>query len=114
MPRNSRTMVVYLLHYREPIGDLSRPRMFAQHYVGSYWSESRLTSHRNGTSGVPIVAEFHRRGIPFVVARITPGGKTLEARIKTRGHFREYCPECVAVPRNGRLWGDLVRPDGVR
>lgn len=109
MPRDSRTMVVYLLHFAEPIGDLSRPRMWAQHYVGSYWSTSRLADHRSGRSGVPIVAEFHRRGIKFTVARITPGGKALERRIKQRGHFREYCPECVAVPRNG-AWGDLVRP----
>jgi uncharacterized membrane protein YecN with MAPEG domain len=103
----SRTAVVYLLHFEEPIGDRSRPRMWAQHYVGSYLTDARLTHHRNGTSGVPIVDEFYRRGIKFKVARITPGGKLLERRIKRNGHFSEYCPHCVAVPRNG-IWGELT------
>jgi hypothetical protein len=99
----SRTEVVYLLHFAEPIGDLSRPRMWAQHYVGSYFSEARLRQHRDGTSGVPIVAEFCRRGIPFKVARTVPGNKRLERRIKRNGHFRDYCPYCVTNPRKG-MW----------
>jgi hypothetical protein len=102
----SRTTVVYLLHFAEPIGDRSRPRMWAQHYVGSYLTDSRLTHHRNGTSGVPIVDEFYRRGIPFTVTRTVRGGKLLERKIKQNGHHSEYCPECVAVPRKG-YWGDL-------
>lgn len=99
----SATVVVYLLHFTEPIGDPGRPRAGAQHYIGSYANESRINYHRNGTSGVNIVAEFHRRGIPFVVARTVKGDKTLERRIKNNGHFREYCPECRPTPWGG-LW----------
>jgi hypothetical protein len=101
----ARTTVVYLLHFKERIGDPSRPRMHAQHYVGSYWRESRLTDHANGTSGVPIVTAFHAKGIPFVVARTVPGDKTLERRIKRYGHHAEHCPECTPEPKKG-LWGN--------
>jgi hypothetical protein len=105
----STTMTVYLLHYEKPIGDLARPRMTAQHYVGSYWNPGRIASHRAGTSGVPIVAAFARRGIPFTVARLARGGRELERAIKNAGQHRRHCPVCTAVPWRGR-WGELIVP----
>jgi hypothetical protein len=106
------TRVVYLLHYAEPIGDPSRPRMWAQHYIGSYWYDSRITHHANGTSGVAIVTAFYRKGIPFELVRKVPGTKELERRIKSNGHFAEYCPRCRPQPRKG-YW-DVSDTNGSR
>lgn len=92
-----------MLHYEKPIGDTTRPRMWAQHYVGSFWTPLRLEQHRNGTSDVAIVAAFHSRGIPFTVVCLRPGGKQLERRIKQNGHFKNYCEECTQPPWQG-LW----------
>jgi hypothetical protein len=94
-------MVVYMLHYQERIGDPAVPRNSAQHYVGSYWRQSRIEDHRNGTSGVPIVAAFHAKGISFVVARTVAGDKVLERRIKKTGQHRRYCPVCTEKPQKG-------------
>ena len=94
---------VYMLCYARPLGDPTRPRMFAKHYVGWYLDPKRIMHHQNGTSGVPIVDAFHKAGIPFVVARTRPGTKVDERRIKTRGHHAEYCPNCNPNPRGG-VW----------
>jgi hypothetical protein len=97
---------VYLLCFAEAIGDTSRPRMSARHYVGWFANPNRIVHHQNGTSGVAIVYAFFQRGIPFVVARTAPGSKTLERRIKNNGHHAEYCPRCSPSPRNG-FWAPL-------
>lgn len=99
----SRTQWVYMLHYDRPIGDTTRPRMWAQHYVGSFWDAARIGDHRDGTSRVAIVAAFHGQGIPFQVVRLRRGSKQLERRIKTNGHFARYCPACTPQPLDG-LW----------
>lgn len=94
---------VYMLCYARPIGDTSRPGMWAKHYVGSYKNASRITHHEKGTCGVAICRAFHRAGIPFLVVRTARGGKILERRIKKNGHFAQYCPNCTDKPRKG-LW----------
>lgn len=104
----ARTRWVYMLHYDEPIGDTSRPRMWAQHYIGSFWTAARIEHHRNGTSDVAIVAAFHAKGIPFVVVKLAPGTKTLERRIKNHGHHADYCFVCTPQPKAG-VWADPPR-----
>ena len=98
-----------MLHYDQPICDTTRPRMWAQHYVGSFWAPQRIDHHRNGTSDVSIVSAFHALGIPFRVVLIRPGDKKLERRIKQNGHHRDYCPECTSPPRQG-IWTDDTTP----
>jgi hypothetical protein len=97
---------VYMLCYARPIGDISRPGMWARHYVGSYKNPSRIAHHEKGTCGVAICMAFHSAGIPFVVVRTTSGGKKLERRIKNNGHHEKYCPRCTPNPRKG-FWGGL-------
>lgn len=95
---------VYMLCFAAPLGDPSRPRCSARHYVGWFQNPSRITHHQNGTSGVPIVYAFFQRGIPFVVSRTMPGTRDDERRIKRSGHHAEYCPNCTENPRKG-AWG---------
>ena len=83
-----------MLCYAEPIGDTTRPRMSAQHYIGYFDNPNRIEQHRNGTSGVKIVYAFFKRGIPFVVSRSMPGTKTDERRIKDAGNHKRNCPNC--------------------
>src|SRR5882724_3956685 len=92
---------VYLLCFATAIGDPSRPRMSAKHYVGWFKDPARIAHHEKGTSGVTIVYAFFKRGIPFVVARTMPGSKTDERRIKAAGNHERNCPNCSKTPRNG-------------
>ena len=92
-----------MLHYDKPIGDTGRPGMWAQHYVGSFWTPQRIEHHRAGTSDVSIVTAFHAQGIAFTLVLLRPGGKQLERRIKQNGHFKNYCPVCTRAPWQG-LW----------
>jgi hypothetical protein len=97
---------VYMLCYAAPLGDTSRPRMWARHYVGSYKNPARIEHHRNGTCGAAMCMAFHAAGIPFLVVRTARGGKQLERRIKNNGHHSQYCPVCTPRPRNG-FWAEL-------
>lgn len=86
--------IVYMLCYAKPIGDTTRTRMSAQHYIGWFRNPNRIAHHANGTSGVPIVYAFFKRGIPFTVVRTMPGTKKDERRIKLAGNHRRNCPNC--------------------
>ena len=87
-------MTVYLIHFDQPIGDLSNPRGQAQHYVGSCDDlAARIARHRAG-NGSAIMAYVSQAGIAWQVARCWEGGRTTERRIKARKNARALCPIC--------------------
>lgn len=99
---------VYMLCFSAPLGDPTRPRMSARHYIGWFANPNRLEHHRNGTSGVKIVYAFFTKKTPFVVARTTPGGKALERRIKRSGNHARNCPNCNPTTYRNGAWAPLV------
>lgn len=96
-PNDSVIGTTYLIHLVESLGDPSRPRMHARHYIGWTNGESvevRLAQHRAGT-GARILAAAVKRGIEFRVVRVWPDtDRHFERRLKNRGHYDEWCPVC--------------------
>jgi len=92
-------MTLYLLHFSEPLGDTSRPRMHASHYLGFAESPEdaidRVDKHRKG-QGASITKAAVRRGIRLILVGIWPGSQKDERRLKTRGHHADRC--CVCRP----------------
>lgn len=89
-------MTVYLIHFSQPLGDLSNPRGQAQHYIG--WTPhlaERLAEHRAG-NGAAIMRACNERGIGWVLARTWVGDRDLERALKRRKKARELCPICCA------------------
>lgn len=86
--------VVYLLHFAAPIAP---GRHTCQHYLGT--AEDllpRLWAHEHG-QGARLTAVAKERGIPFIVARVWPGGRSLERQLQNRHAAPRLCPFC-----NGR------------
>ena len=87
---------LYLLHFSEPLGDASRPRMSASHYLG--WAddlERRLQVHMRGR-GPNITAAAVARGITLELAWTEPGDRNRERRLKNNGHYERRCRICKA------------------
>ena len=85
---------IYLICFDAPLGDPSRPRMSAQHYVG--WTtnlKGRLKAHKAG-KGSKIMAELKRRNIGWAMVWATTGTRNDERRLKKNGHFDRLCPVC--------------------
>jgi len=85
--------VVYLLHFDQPIGDLTNPRGFACHYTG--WTldlPARLVDHAAGR-GARLMQVVGELGIGWQLARIWTGTRTRERSLKQRGATRR-CPVC--------------------
>ncbi len=83
---------VYLLHFGQPIGNLSNPRGQARHYLGYTNNlEMRLERHRQG-NGSAIMAEVARLGIDWTLACTWQGGRDLEYRLKRRKNSPRLCP----------------------
>jgi hypothetical protein len=79
---------VYLLHFDQPFGH-------ARHYLG--WASDgnlhrRLAHHAAGT-GANLLRHVGKAGIGWELARTWAGDRTLERRMKARGHTRA-CPVC--------------------
>jgi len=95
--RVRRTGEIYLIHFSEPIGDLTNPKGQAQHYIG--WSqnlEARLEAHRNGT-GAAILRAVTEAGIDWRVVRKWKGTRDDERALKDRHQHSFYCPVCKAA-----------------
>lgn len=95
-PRDNQPGVIYLLHFDQPLGDPSRPRMSARHYVG--WSMERtvvrrIREHREGR-GASITRAAVARGIGMQVVAVTRGTRNDERRLKNNGHHDERCVLC--------------------
>lgn len=89
--------MVYLIHFDKPIGDVSNPHGYAQHYIG--WVEEpegledRLDQHRSGW-GARIMAYVSDHNIPWAVVRTWDGDRALERRLKRRKDAPKLCPVC--------------------
>lgn len=99
--------MIYQLHFSKPIGDTTRPRMHAQHYVGFAVSErtmwSRIDHHRRGTSGVPIVKAAIEAGCELHVVMVREGTRDEERRMKSNGHHAERCYICQGAEPDAAL-----------
>lgn len=91
-------MVLYLLHFSEPLGDPTRPHMSARHYLGyardEATREARIALHRKGTSKVAITRAAVERGIELIVGWVGEGDQTRERRMKQNGHYDRLCSVC--------------------
>lgn len=91
-------MALYLLHFEQPLGDPTRPRMSARHYLG--WAkdeqsrERRIEHHRRGTADVSITKAAFERGIGFVVGWLGDGTRDDERRMKNSGNHHRRCSIC--------------------
>ena len=125
--RMKRTGTIYLLHFSEPIGDLSNPKGQAQHYLGfSQDLEARLEAHRNGT-GAAIMAAVVEAGIEWAVVKTWRGTRDDERALKNRHQHSFYCPVCKAAAESreavfatglaqsdAQRWPSGVSRDGIR
>lgn len=95
--RDNAPGTLYLLCFERALGDVSRPRMSARHYLG--WTngvsvEERVQRHLAG-GGARIVAAAAKAGIGVEVVWTSPGTRNDERRLKNAGHFGErLCPRC--------------------
>lgn len=102
-------MTVYLIHFDRAIGDISKTHGSAGHYIGVAKDlNRRLAEHASG-QGAAIMAELHRRGISWRLARTWRGGRKLERRLKKYKGANRLCPLCNATAMN-HMKGD---PDEV-
>lgn len=86
--------VVYLIHFERPIGNQSKPKGKAQHYIGwSYDIPNRMHDHASG-HGAAIMAYLQRVGVKWWVARTWIGSRTLEVKLKHRRNAPALCPCC--------------------
>lgn len=79
----------YLLHF-------SAPYRHARHYLG--WSGDvvgRIKAHQEG-NGARLMQVIRERGITFVVARLWPGPRSIEQKLKRRHSGVRLCPICKA------------------
>jgi predicted GIY-YIG superfamily endonuclease len=91
--------VVYLLHFDAPLGNLDNPRGQAQHYLGwTPYLPARITAHLAGR-GARLTQVARERGIGFVIARVWPGDRTFERRLKRRKEGPKLCPICRQAAR---------------
>jgi hypothetical protein len=86
--------VIYLIHFDEPIGDLTNPRGFASHYTG--WTldlPTRLVDHAAGR-GARLMQVVGELGIGWQLARIWTGTRVRERSLKRSGGAARRCPVC--------------------
>jgi hypothetical protein len=102
--------VVYLLHFDQPIGNLDNPRGQAQHYLGhADRLDRRALEHLTGR-GAKITQALFARGIGFQIARIWPGDRAYERKLKRRKMGPRLCPICRRQPQGGQLPLDFPDP----
>lgn len=88
---------IYLIHFDEPIGNRSKPRGMAQHYIGYTLDlAARLAEHANG-NGARIMAAVVDCGIGWQVVKIWKGNRKGERKLKSRKKARKICPICKKI-----------------
>jgi hypothetical protein len=114
IPADELDRAAYLLHFDEPIGDLSNPRGQAQHYLGSSDDvPARLADHAAG-HGARLTQVVKERGIGWRLVRTWPGGRAVERALKDLHAGRQLCPECTAHPRPTRKISAVAEPRETR
>ena len=86
--------MIYILHFDEPL-------KHARHYCGYAYSfeslEVRIKLHARGAAppqGARLTQVLHQSGIGFTLARILPGDRNEERRLKNTRNIPKYCPMC--------------------
>lgn len=109
--------ILYLIHFvGGALGDTSRPRMSARHYLG--WCaegelEARLAEHRAGR-GASITAAAVAAGLSLEVVWTGAGTRDDERRMKRAGNHARRCVTCkaeAALPDGNPL--DKLKPEPV-
>ena len=105
-------MFIYLIHFDQPIGNPENRRAQAQHYLGSTFRlDARMTEHLTGR-GAAIMRAVREKGISWQIARIWPGDRAFERKLKRRKEGPKLCPLCRAAGQPGQLPLDLDPLDG--
>ncbi|HEY3228559.1 MAG TPA: hypothetical protein VGJ87_05015 [Roseiflexaceae bacterium] len=94
----------YLIHLDRPLAEGHT----ARHYLGfSTYLPARMEAHRNGT-GSRFMQVARERGISWSIARIWPGDRWFERKLKRRKMGPRMCPICrQAARRRDQLPLDL-------
>lgn len=90
--------LVYLIHLDKP---LRIGRIVFRHYIGFTHKGNlvqRMIDHRTGSKGSKFLKLARRRGITWHLARVWPGDRKEERRIKNMGGASRSCPSCGIVP----------------
>ena len=86
--------MLYIIHFAEPIGDVTNPKGAARHYAGATHDlPNRLLQHRTGF-GAKIMKAVCERGIAWTVAATFEGGFEEEKILKLQKNTPRYCPIC--------------------
>lgn len=81
---------VYILHFKRPIS----PNHTTQHYTGfAVDIDQRIREHRKG-KGSRLCTVAKERQIPFVLAELLLGERSLERQIKRQKNGKKFCPIC--------------------
>jgi hypothetical protein len=92
-----------LIHLDAPLSD----KHTARHYLGyCRHVPSRMEAHRKGT-GSRFMAVARERNISWVIARIWPGDRSFERKLKRQKMGPRLCPICRRQPPAGQLPLDL-------
>lgn len=92
MTRPSNGEVCYLLHFNTPY-------RHAQHYLGTTHDlQRRLGEHERG-QGARLLEVVTQAGITWQLARIWPGGRDVERKLKRQGGRSRLCPICHPTHR---------------
>lgn len=96
---------IYLIHFNEPIGNLSNPHGQAQHYMG-YTDDlvARIERHRAG-SGAAIMAAVKDYEVGWRLARTWEGDRGLERKLKDQKNHPRLCPICKREEVRGNVRG---------
>jgi predicted GIY-YIG superfamily endonuclease len=93
----------YLIHLDTPLSE----NHTARHYLGyCRHVPSRMEAHRTGR-GARFMQVVRERGIAWSIARIWPGDRTYERKLKNQKNAARLCPLCKRMPPNGQLTLDL-------
>lgn len=97
--------MVYLLHFSVPYTPYegAPPCACAQHYTGFAAGgpaqlKRRLAQHGT-SSGAKLMVAVRQAGIDWELARVWPGSRNLERRLKIQGGASRRCPLCGVRPR---------------
>jgi predicted GIY-YIG superfamily endonuclease len=86
---------IYLIHFDEPVGNLSHALSQASHYMG--WTsdlDKRLDRHRLG-QGSSLMRHVEQSGIRWSVVRTWQGTRDDERALKNQKNSKRYCPVCL-------------------
>src|SRR5271165_1297450 len=89
---------IYLIHFKDKIGDRNNIRSQAQHYIG--WTSdlpSRLNAHSLG-QGSAIMRHVVNSGIPYKVVKTWVGTRDQERALKNQKNSKRYCSICSSTP----------------